>query len=72
MPIVYSLSNSRGLTFLRIYLLYPLARQRLTSKWSMREYQLYKFCQLITYHNVKYGSVGRISASNFILSDLIR
>jgi len=47
-----------------------------TSKWSVCEQQFqnnawtYRFNQLITYYNAKYGSVGRTSASNLISSDL--
>ena len=37
---------------------------------SKQRVHLYRFHQLITYYNIKYRSVGRISASNLILNDL--
>ena len=60
----------------RRFSIYPLTRQGPTSKWSVREHQFqnnvctYRFHQLITYYNAKYGSVRRISAINLISSDL--
>ena len=55
---------------------YPLTCQGLTSKQSVYKHQFqnnmctYRFHQLITYYNAKYSSVRRISAINFISSDL--
>jgi hypothetical protein len=37
---------------------------------SKQRVHLYRFYQLITYYNIKYRSVGRISASNLISNDL--